>query len=91
MTLVEEAENPVDVASLLNPYLKKPFRIFNVLKICLRNSWKILYQVKSPDNFILYFVPLFYKEILKVTLIKNDVSMFLFIIHEAKVENVALK
>ncbi|WP_370457642.1 hypothetical protein [Rufibacter sp. XAAS-G3-1] len=91
MAFVEEAKNSVDVASLLNTNLKEPFRVLNVLKISIGNSWKILYQVKSPDDFILHLIPLFYKELFKIVLKENDGSVLLFSIHEAKIEKVALK
>ena len=91
MAFVEEAKNSVDVASLLNTNLKESFRIFNVLKVSFGNSWKILYQVKSPDDFILHLLPLFYKKFFKVVLKEYDGSVLLFSIHEAKIEKVALK
>lgn len=91
MAFVEEAKNSVDVAPLLNTNLKESFRVLNVLKVSLGNSGKILYQVKSPDDFVLDLIPLFYKEFLKVVLKEDYVSVLLFDIHEVKIEKVALK
>jgi hypothetical protein len=86
-----QTEYPENVASLLNPYFKKPLGVFHVLQIRFRNPFQFFYQLKSPDNFVLYFVALLDKKMPKIVFIKNDGSEFFLYHHNANITNVARK
>ena len=86
-----KTEYPKNITALLHPNFKKSVRFLKVLKIRFRNSRKLFYQVKSPDNFISHLVPLFYEELLKVVLVKNYSSVLLFFVQDAKIRNVVRK
>ena len=75
----------------MNPDFIKTISILNMFEICLGHSFKFFNQFKGPDNFILNFISLFYKEVLKIILVKNDRTVFLFIVHASKLQNVVLK
>jgi hypothetical protein len=76
---------------LLYTYLKKAICIFNVLEIGFGYLLDFLYQVKSPDDFILYFLPLFDKELRKIIFVKNNRPTFLFICDDTNILKVARK
>ena len=89
MSLVKKTEDAKNVTAQLNPNFIKPICVLNVLQIRFRNSLNSFNQIKRPDNFILNFVSLLNKELLKVILVENDGSILLIFVHEAKIQKLS--
>lgn len=82
--MIEKAKYPKYITRLLNTNFKQPICIVNMLKICFRNYWKVFNQIKSPDNFVLYLLPLVLEEVVKIVLIEKNPSLGLLFIHFGK-------
>ena len=91
VSLIEKAENPKYITSLLNPYFVKSFSILNVFQVSLWNKLNVFNQLNCPDYFVPYFNTLFFKEVLKVFFVKNNGSKLLIFRHDQKIGEVALK
>ena len=76
LSFVKKAENPEYVVSLLYPDLIQSIGSFQMFEIGFRNLWKFFNYTKDPYDFIFHFLTLFYKERLKIVLVKSDGPVF---------------
>lgn len=65
---IKTAKNPEYVCTELYPDLKQAIRTLDIFKICYRNAFDILQNIKHFDDFILYFSWLLSEEVLEIVL-----------------------
>lgn len=73
---IKTAKYPEYVCTKLYPDLKQAICTLDIFKICYRNAFDILQNIKYFDDFVLYFSWLLPEEVLEIVFISDDLSDF---------------
>lgn len=81
MVSIKNTKDAKDVIAQLYAYFKQAIRTLDILKVILWNTLYLLHNIKYLNDFLLNFLILILKKIIKVCFICNNLSVF----HTAKV------
>lgn len=83
--MVKKTKNSENIAPLLNTNFIKSISVLYMLQIYFWHPIQFFNKFQRPNYFGFYFFGLLFKEVLKVVLIKNNMSFPQFIPHVTKI------